>query len=538
MHHYDGSITLSFVLESMSATLSQTHITATSIAFSPIKIIVLIFWVYLCMWTVIRIEFGPLVQDRHKPIVNIFALAIGPLLLFALVVADTARRIQDGEITIHQAWDNIMETAFRKTAPREKIAKIDRIELLDSAGRSFFEVYGSQSRDKLSSGEILKLTENIIYDAVQKEASDILIDPKSDDIFTVRFRVDGFIRTIGQIEASKCAAIINSIKAISGMDIAERRRPQDGAFIAKIPQGSIFFRVASAGVLGGEKLSIRILNQTSGRLELGDIGLAESSYQIISRAIAQPSGMILVCGPTGSGKTTSLYAMLDSIDFFSRNVITVEDPIEYVLENASQIEVNVKADITFANALRSILRQDPDVICVGEIRDGETASMALQASQTGHLVLATLHSNSNIGSMIRLMDLGIQPLLMASALSAIVSQRLLRKLCDHCKAPADLTVAQIADFKKRGINYQSVMKAVGCKKCDGVGFKGRTAIVDVLVIDDRIKSLLVNSNLSPGEMRQITDQKGSSTLRKEGMIKVLAGLTTLDEVKRVTTSLG
>lgn len=536
MYHCGGSITLSGFTESVSVLIS-THIAATSITFSPVKIIGLMVWFYLCMWSMTRIEYSPLVPNRYKPISNLLSLVIGPLLLFGLIAVDTARKIQRGELTLSQIWDNMIEAAFGKRTLHQRHV-VEKIELLDSSGRSFFEVYGSQARGNLGSNDILKLTENIIYDAVQKKASDVLIDPKSNDVFTVRFRIDGFLRTTGQFEAEKCAAIINSIKAISGMDIAERRRPQDGAFMAKVAEGNIFFRVASAGVLGGEKLSIRVLNQTDGMLSLNDIGLSEKSHRFVANAVAQPSGMILVCGPTGSGKTTTLYAMLDSIDFLSRNVVTVEDPIEYVLPNASQIEVNVKADITFANTLRSILRQDPDVICVGEIRDSETAGMALQASQTGHLVLATLHSNSNMGALVRLMDLGIAPLLLASALSAIVSQRLLRRLCDDCKTHADLTAEQIAEFTRKGIDHRAIMKAVGCRECDGLGYKGRTAIIDVLMIDDEIKTQLINSTVSIGEMKNIGDHQGRSKLTKEGLKKVLLGLTTFDEVKRVTTTLG
>ncbi len=231
--------------------------------------------------------------------------------------------------------------------------------------------------------------------------------------------------------------------------------------MAKIPDGSVYFRVASAGVMGGEKLSIRVLNQTAGMLALNEIGLSQQSFKLISQIIHQPSGMVIVCGPTGSGKSTSLYAMLNTIDFYTRNVITIEDPIEYVLTAVSQIEVNPKADITFANTLRSILRQDPDVICVGEIRDGETAGMALQASQTGHLVLATLHASSNMATLVRLMDLGIKPLLLASALSVIVSQRLVRRLCDKCKKPAELSDEKVEYFRRKGMDCSGVMEPGG-----------------------------------------------------------------------------
>jgi general secretion pathway protein E len=281
-----------------------------------------------------------------------------------------------------------------------------------------------------------------------------------------------------------------------------------------------------------------VLNQTAGMLKLDEIGLSKRSYNIIANIVQQPSGMVLVCGPTGSGKSTSLYAMLNTVDFYERNVITIEDPIEYVLTAVSQIEVNPKADITFANTLRSILRQDPDVICVGEIRDGETAKMALQASQTGHLVLATLHSSSNMGTLVRLLDLGVKPLLLASSLSVVISQRLVRRLCDDCKRPAELSDEQIAGFERKGVDSSGIMEPRGCKNCRGTGFYGRTAIVDILTLDDDVKANLINNQLKPGDLKKAGDEKGRSTLRKEGLKKVLAGLTTFDEVKRVTSNLG
>jgi general secretion pathway protein E len=290
--------------------------------------------------------------------------------------------------------------------------------------------------------------------------------------------------------------------------------------------------------MGGEKLSIRVLNQSTGILKLEDIGVARKNFEILSKAMKQSAGMIIICGPTGSGKTTTLYGLLGTIDFSARNVVTVEDPVEYVLPHTSQIEVNPKADITFANALRSILRQDPDVIVAGEVRDAETAAMAFQASQTGHLVLATLHSSSNLATLVRLMDLGIKPLLLSSALSLIVSQRLVRKLCDNCKRPADLSTEQIEEFKRRGVNIKEVKTADGCKKCGGTGYYGRTAIMDVTILDEKIKTILADDRLSPGDLKKKGDERGRTALRREGMKKVLSGLTTLEEVKRVSTELG
>jgi general secretion pathway protein E len=509
---------------------------AAWLLFSPVRIILLVVWVYLCMYSVIRVEGSSLIPVRHKAKANILALLTGPLFLFVLFVADTTIKLQEGLIKPGNIISGIFGDAFKRRKARYKAER--GIELRDSAGRSFAEVYGSQSKDSESAGEVLSLTERIILDGIRGRASDILIDPKSQSVYFVRFRIDGVLSTISQIEADKATAIVNSIKAISSMDIAEKRRPQDGSFLARIPEGDVYFRVASAGVLGGEKLSIRVLNQSAGLLKLDEIGLSEKTHKIILDNIKQSSGMIVICGPTGSGKTTSLYAILGAIDFYERNVVTVEDPIEYVLPSASQIEVNVKANITFANALRNILRQDPDVICVGEIRDGETANMALQASQTGHLVLATLHSSSNLAALVRLMDLGVRSLLLASGLDVIVSQRLVRKLCEHCKRPAGLTETQIANFQRKQIDYRTIMRANGCKRCRGTGFVGRTAILDVMRLDEDVKANLANERLSLGSMKKQGDEESRSTLRKEGLRKVLAGITTLEEVQRVTSKLG
>jgi general secretion pathway protein E len=465
------------------------------------------------------------------------ALVTGPLFLFLLLVGDISIKLQEGLIKPGNILGAVLGDILKRRKSRRS-KKQKPIELLDSVGRSFVEVYGPQSRDAESAGETLHLTESIILDGIHDRASDILIDPKSQALYFIRFRIDGVLSVNSQVEAEKAVAIVNSIKAISSMDIAEKRRPQDGSFMARIPEGDVYFRVASAGVLGGEKLSIRVLNQSTGLLKLDEIGLSEKVHETLLDNIKQSSGMIVICGPTGSGKTTSLYAMLGAVNFYERNVVTVEDPIEYVLSDASQIEVNVKANITFANALRNILRQDPDVICVGEIRDGETAGMALQASQTGHLVLATLHSSSNLAALVRLMDLGVRPLLLASGLDVIVSQRLVRKLCEHCKKPARLTAQQIANFERKQLNHRNVMQAGGCKECRGTGFIGRTAIMDVLRLDEDVKANLANERLSLGSMKKQGDETSRSTLRREGLRKVLAGVTTLEEVQRVTSNLG
>ena len=530
---------LALTVQGSQVGFDQYFAAEAQLPFSPVKLLLFVLWIYLCMYSVLRIEYSPLVADKYKSVTNFFALLFGPFILFVLVVADVARKVQNGDIAIADIFKTALGTAFNMSINSRHLPKVEKkIELLDTSGRSFLEVYGTQGDKKDPGKKILTLAESIILDAIHDRASDILMDPKDGKVFTIRFRVDGVLRVASQIESEKCVAIVSSLKAISGMDIAEKRRPQDGAFMAKIPKGNVYFRAASAGVLGGEKLSIRVLNQTTGLLQLEDVGMSQKIRVKVADAMKQPSGMVIICGPTGSGKTTSLYAMLNTIDFFTRNVVTIEDPIEYVLPNTSQIEVNVKAEITFANALRSILRQDPDVICVGEIRDSETADMALQASQTGHLVLATLHSSSNMAAIVRLMDLKVKPLMIASAVSMVISQRLVRKLCDNCKQPTDMTDEQLKHFRLKGIDTSKIMQANGCPKCHDTGYLGRTGIHDVMFLDETIKVQLMNNALSIGDMKQKGDESARSTLKKEGIKKVLAGITTFDEVKRVTSNLG
>ena len=496
--------------------------------FNPIKLVLLIFWVYLCLHVIQRLQFSPLVPQNRKSLANIAGLFLGPVVLLALFIVDVRHRASESDVgileTIKQRLRNVALRIPRKDS---------EIRLLDASGRNIKEMYGdSKHHDSLTS-HILDFTEQIILDALEQGASDILIDPKDESIYTVRLRVDGVLRTVEQIESDTCQAIINSIKAVSSMDIAERRRPQDGSFTAKTAKGAFSFRAASAGVLNGEKLSIRVLNQNAGIFTLDNIGLSKKQAATILSAINKPSGMILMCGPTGSGKTTTLYAMLNEIDLFTRNVITVEDPIEYVLPYASQIEINPKADITFAKSLRSILRQDPDVICVGEIRDEETAAIALRASQTGHLVMATIHCNTNASAMIRLLDLGVSPLLMATGLSFVISQRLLRCLCTDCKIPAQLSQSQVREFRRKRINYRSIYQAQGCEQCNWTGYLGRTAIFDILVFTNELKASLVDDKLFMAEMRRNGEQKGRSNLHYQGLRKVVSGITSVEELKRV-----
>jgi type II secretory ATPase GspE/PulE/Tfp pilus assembly ATPase PilB-like protein len=506
----------------------------TSLPFNPIKMISLIVWVYLCLYFVQLVQFSSLVPKKFKPIAYIITLLTGPILLLILLITDIIKKALERNENIFEAIKNQLQNAIisirsRSSGPEEDDSAI---RLLDSSGRSIDEIYG-HGNIKRPDSRILDLTEEIIANALERRASDVLIDPTDKSTYTIRLRIDGVLRTVQELKVETCKAVVNSIKAVSSMDISEKRRPQDGAFMAKKGRKTASFRVASAGVLNGEKLSIRILNKDAGTFTLADMGLTQKQYSTIQNAIEKPSGMILMCGPTGSGKTTTMYAMLNEIDQLTRNVITVEDPIEAVLPTASQIEINPKADITFAKTLRSVLRQDPDVICVGEIRDEETAEIALRASQTGHLVLATIHCDSNASALVRLLDLGISPLLLSSGLSLLVSQRLTRKLCKHCKRPAQLSEDLIEKFQQKDIDYTHIFDPVGCKRCEGTGYFGRTAVCDLMVITDQLKADIANNKSLIAELRTGGRKKDWFKLRKDGLRKVAAGITSLNELKRV-----
>ena len=518
--------------------LNQLLADGTGLTYSPFKTVFFIGWFYLCLYSVQRSENSPLVQDKFRYVSNIASLFFGPLHLFILFVTDTVQKIQDGELEFSEVFSYTLDCILEKPARKKTIAQNARtIELLDTSGRSFESVYSKQVRADGSERKVQERTEAMILKAINSRASDILIDPRSDSNYTIRFRVDGYLREHEVVGGADCNALINSLKAVSGMDIAEKRRPQDGAFMAKMSDGEVYFRMATSGVLGGEKLAIRVMDQTKGLLSLSDVGFSNEHVKMLTKIVQQPQGMILVCGPTGSGKTTTLYGMLQTIDFDERNVITVEDPVEHIVPRISQIEVNTRADVTFATAMRSILRQDPDVICVGEIRDAETAGMAMQASQTGHLVLATLHANSNMSALVRLMDLGVKPLLLSSAVSVIISQRLVRKLCPYCKGPAELSQSQLDYCLKNQVDQKQILRANGCGHCEGTGYYGRTAILDVMYMNNHLRTLLCNNQLSPGDLKKQGDKQFSSSLRKEGMNRVLDGTTSLSEIKRLTTNM-
>ncbi len=507
-----------------------------ALPFSPIRLLGLLGWVYLSLYLVQRIDFTNLISGPWKTTAKLATLVLGPI---PLLGAAGHRWLTKPKQTRPSPWQSLRQMLATSLASLFSLRRHNSpvaeqpLLLLDTAGRTMDEVYGHGDGERQDS-RILSLTGQIIADALQRRASDILIDPKDETAYTVRLRIDGVLKTVQVINSATCKAVINSIKAVSNMDIAEKRRPQDGAFVARREDLSASFRVASAGVVNGEKLAVRILSQKAGMYKLEDTGFTTKQMAVMREMMKKPSGMILICGPTGSGKTTSLYALLNDIDRLTRNVISVEDPIEAVLPNTSQIEINSKAEITFAKALRSILRQDPDVICVGEIRDEETAEIALRAAQTGHLVLATIHCDSNAAAVVRLLDLRVSPLLISSGLNLLISQRLVRCLCEHCRQPAKLSQNHVSELAKCQVDPRALYEAPGCDQCDGTGYYGRTAIADLTLIDDHFRAgITQNTAALAEELRSSGNQKGRSSLHKQGLRKVVEGITSLSELKRV-----
>ncbi|MFM8578965.1 MAG: GspE/PulE family protein [Planctomycetaceae bacterium] len=393
---------------------------------------------------------------------------------------------------------------------------------------------GSNDRD---ASKAVVSAQRLFGRAVVMRATDIHIEPKTGDEMQIRFRIDGVLQNITSYVGSEGRALLSAMKVLADMDIAERRRPQDGTFAALGDDRRVDIRAATGPTNFGEKMVLRLLDSQGGIVKAGlaAIGMRETMLKQLRSIIHLPHGMMLVCGPTGSGKTTTLYAALGEIDAYSRNIITIEDPIEYQLDNISQTAVNTAAGLTFANILRSVLRQDPDVILIGEIRDKETAEIAMQSALTGHFVFSTIHANDAATTITRLMDIGIETTLIQSALTAVLAQRLVRVLCPKCKEPYVPTDDFLATWKipkeKAGHFFREHDK--GCPDCMGTGFRGRTGVYELMVVDDSIRELLVGRP-SIQAVKAAARKAGMRTLQEMGFFKVLEGMTSLNELARVT----
>ena len=382
---------------------------------------------------------------------------------------------------------------------------------------------------------IIRLVNSLLYQAVKERCSDIHIEPMERDI-VVRFRRDGVLYQILRTQKRFQASIISRVKIMGGLNIAEKRLPQDGRIRIKIAGKDIDIRLSTVPTVHGERVVMRLLDRAAILLDLDEIGMNEGNLRSINQLIHKSHGIILVTGPTGSGKTTTLYASLNKINSPGVNILTVEDPVEYQLPGIGQIHVNQKIDLTFANVLRSFLRQDPDIIMVGEIRDLATAEIAIQASLTGHLVFSTVHTNDSAGAVTRLVDMGVEPFLVASSLVAILAQRLVRTICPHCHQEYRPTEAE---WSKLGLHNggpavpERAYKQVGCSKCFKTGYLGRIGIYELLVVDDEIRQLVLK-NVDSNTIKRAAVTKGMLTLRDDGADKIVRGAPTIEEVMRVT----
>lgn len=445
------------------------------------------------------------------------------------------------------AYDVTVETV--KGEPNDIIGAIDRLYgagsqsidmIIEAAGKdiedltAYMDEDADHLRDMASEAPIIRLVNRLILNAIEQRASDIHLEP-FETVFKIRYRIDGVLHDVESPPVRLQAAVISRVKIMAKLDIAERRLPQDGRIKLKIADREIDFRVSTLPTLFGESLVMRILDRGSLVLDFKTIGFPDTIRSKYFDLIRQPYGMILVTGPTGSGKTSTLYATLSRINSPENKIITLEDPVEYQLLGVNQIHVNPKIGLNFANGLRSIVRQDPDIILVGEIRDRETAQIAIQSALTGHLLFSTLHTNDAAGAITRLLDMGVENFLLSSTLLGILAQRLVRVICPHCKKettpdPKMLQSMRLESSEIEGVTFYG---GEGCDACHHTGFHGRIAIFEFIQVDDDIRQHIVN-HATTAQIKQTALEKGIFTLRQDGWQKVKDGITTMSEVLRVT----
>ncbi len=449
-----------------------------------------------------------------KPVEPLVATALAIGSAINLAYADRSSQAQQ-----------VIDSIDRDSVLREVSSLTSREDLLDTEGRA----------------PIIRLVNHLLFDAVKAGASDVHIQPYEDRVI-VRQRIDGVLFDSFEIPKLVQEEVLTRVKVLGKMNIAEKRLPQDGRATVQLGDRTVDLRIASLPTSHNERIVIRLLDKSARLYSLAELGMPPHYFEIFRRLISRDHGMILVTGPTGSGKSTTLYGALQQINSHDLNVLTLEDPIEYQLDGISQTQINEKKGMTFASGMRSVLRQDPDIIMVGEIRDSETAVMAIQASLTGHLVFSTLHTNDAASAVTRLLDLGIEPYLVSSSLVAALAQRLVRKLCEHCKQPdrhaaGGLPKPPDSLLADQGItlsDLKGVYKAVGCAQCRQTGFRGRVGLFELLVVDDLCRDL-IQTRGNASQIRDAGMAAGMHLLSTDGVLKIHQGMTTLDEVLRVTS---
>jgi type IV pilus assembly protein PilB len=440
------------------------------------------------------------------------------------VRAATGMESIDPVLATPEGISRILETYFGARQTVDEVVK--------SIGRAQGKEGAQSLIESVEDPPVIRLIDSAIAQAVKEKASDIHIEPEI-DVVRIRFRVDGVLREINTVPRELQEALISRVKILAKIDIAETRKPQDGRIRLKVQDKDIDIRVSTFPTIHGENLVLRLLDKSALLRGLEDAIFSPRNLAQFERLIRQPHGIVLVTGPTGSGKTTTLYAALSRISSMEKNIVTIEDPVEYELPLIRQTQVNPKADITFANGLRSILRQDPDVIMVGEIRDRETSEIAIQASLTGHLVLSTLHTNDAPTSLTRLEDMGVEPFLISSSVTGVLAQRLVRALCPACKETYIPTPGML---EKAGLEKDATLhRGKGCPQCRMTGYAGRFGICELLVVNDQIRKM-INEKKPADELRVCAQESGMQSLLEDGLEKVRRGLTTLEEVMRVTVT--
>ncbi|MBN3040171.1 MAG: type II secretion system ATPase GspE [Candidatus Omnitrophica bacterium] len=444
---------------------------------------------------------------------------------------DELRATLHCQIKAKIATESSIRQALKKYYGQKSILK----EIITSAVETSTHQVSSEKKvfelkDSMADAPAIRLVNQLLTDAVNENVSDIHIEPQENKL-VIRFRIDGILRDIIQPPKHMHDFIISRVKIMSRLDIAEKRMPQDGKFPMKVNNNDVDVRVSIYPTIHGEKGVLRILNRSSVSFGLEDLGFDEENKNKFTSLIKRPHGIILVTGPTGSGKTTTLYTALETIKTSEKNLLTIEDPVEYQLNGISQSQIYSKIGLSFATLLRAIMRQDPDIILVGEIRDLETAEVSIRAALTGHLVLSTLHTNDAPGAVIRLTDMGVQPFLVSSSVIGVIAQRLVRKICPKCKVQTKISADEA---KSIGIPPDAVIyHGKGCDACTNSGYKGRIAVFEIMTIDEDIRTLIVQ-RAPLNDIRTMAKEKGMKTLREDALKKVVAGTTTIEEVLRVS----
>jgi len=467
-------------------------------------------------------------------------LARGDHLFLALNDPSNLQAIDDvGSMTSYIVAPKVVtQTALKNTIDRF-IRADEELDKLSEAIGSDAIVTDTEDVENITNDEddapIVRFVNLLISQAVQDRASDIHVEPRAKDL-RVRYRIDGVLHEMQKADKSIQAGILSRLKIMADIDIAEKRKPQDGRMSVNHGGQKIDIRVAVLPTVWGEKVIMRILDHSSEKRNIESMGMSPANLAIFREAVSKSHGMVLVTGPTGSGKSTTLYTALDEVSTTEVNVITVEDPVEKRIEGVNQVQINNKAGMTFPAALKSILRSDPDIVMIGEIRDEETAQIAIEASMTGHLVLTTLHTNGAPESLARLVEMGVEPYLVGNSVSAVMAQRLARKLCEKCKKPIeqpDMEYLEKLKFPISSLKSNKIYAPVGCSECAETGYRGRVGVVEIMAVNEPIERLIVDS-APASKIRSKAEEYGFISLKQDGFRRVLQGLTTIEEVMRVT----